>query len=151
MLKKNLELPMYAIFEAVIILILIVSVFPNIILAQSSSNSSLICSVPVNAARNKYRDIRYFTSFELMSRLIRSESVIRPPSLGQNNLVGKVTIGIVVGEDGKVICTEPIEGNPIGLYAAEKSVKAWRFRPYTSNSKKRRSMIGQIKVAYDFR
>ena len=95
--------------------------------------------------------IRRFSSSELMSRLRKDAPVRRPPVLGQSNIFGVASVGIVVNGNGRVVCTNPVRGNPIGLGAVERSVREWRFKPYLTRRKKRLSMSGTIEVPFDFR
>ena len=84
-----------------------------------------------------------------MERVINKQPVDRPGALGANNLRGTVTIRVVINKNGKVICTRGVEGNPLGIASAERSLRKWTFRPYVSGGK-RKSIVGTLSISYDF-
>jgi outer membrane biosynthesis protein TonB len=93
--------------------------------------------------------LRSFSSSELMERLIDEHPVERPDVLGKNNLRGFVTIQVVIGKEGKVICSRGVKGNPIGIASAIRSLRGWTFKPYVLNGK-RKSIVGSLVIPFNF-
>lgn len=92
---------------------------------------------------------RWFNSDELMARVVEKRAVERPGGLGKNHLRGYVTIQVVVSKDGKVVCARGVEGHPLGIASAVRSLRRWSFRPYVSNGK-RKAIAGALSIPYDF-
>jgi TonB family protein len=46
---------------------------------------------------------------------------------------GDVVFKIVVDENGKIVRSQPLSGNPLLVAAAEDAIKYYRFRPYVVN------------------
>ena len=120
---------------------------------QIAPNASKVNSSPCLKERDLLRNSsghpRWFSSSELMERVIDKQPVERPGVLGKNNLRGVVTIQVVIDKNGKVICAHGQEGNPIGLASAIRSLRKWTFKPYVSNGK-RKSIIGVLSIPYNF-
>lgn len=120
---------------------------------QSTPDASQVsrwhCLKRRDILRNSSGHLRWFSSSELMERVIDKQPVERPGVLGKNNLRGVVTIQVVIDKNGKVICTRGVEGHPLGIASAIRSLRKWTFRPYVSNGK-RKSMVGILSIPYDF-
>ncbi len=99
--------------------------------------------------RNSNGQIRWFSSAELMDRVIKKQPVERPSVLGKNNLRGVVAIQVVIDRNGRVICTNGVEGHPLGIASAIRSLREWTFKPYISKGK-RKSIAGTLFIPYNF-
>lgn len=99
--------------------------------------------------RNSNGQIRWFSSAELMDRVIKKQPIERPSVLGKNNLRGIVAIQVVIDKNGRVICTNGVEGHPLGIASAIRSLREWTFKPYISKGK-RKSIVGTLFIPYNF-
>jgi hypothetical protein len=91
----------------------------------------------------------WLTSEELMARVLQKQPIERPGPLGKNNLHGIVRIRIVINKHGKVICAQGVEGHPMGVGPAIKSVRRWTFKALTVNGEPK-SVVGVLELRYDF-
>jgi hypothetical protein len=91
----------------------------------------------------------WLTSEELMHRVIERASIERPGPLGKNELEGVVSIRILINKHGKVICAQGIDGHPLAISAAMRSLREWTFKPFTLN-RKRKAVVGILNLRYDF-
>ena len=65
--------------------------------------------------------------------LIERVAPAYPEAARERNLDGEVLLLVVVGNDGKVVRTYQLSGDPILAEAAEKAVKKWRYQPHRVN------------------
>jgi hypothetical protein len=117
--------------------------------SDASQVSSWQCLKGRDILRNSKGQPRWFSSTELMDRVIEKQPVERPGVLGKNQLRGVVTIQVVIDKNGKVVCTRGVEGHPLGIASAIRSLCGWTFRPYISNGK-RKSIVGVLSIPYNF-
>lgn len=118
--------------------------------SQEIISTDAYCRKPRDLVRLTNGKPRRFRSDELMSRVLTTKPIVRPGSLGFNNIVGVARIELVVDKSGKVSCIRPIAGNPIGVAAVDFSVRRWRFKPFELGGKKM-YMFGELLVQYDLR
>ena len=153
MLRKNHDLVSRDSVLSVLLLAVVVLFFSLSTFAQASvasSDSPPECDEPANLLKGKTGKARLFTSGELLKRAVSKKKVQRPSALGTNRIHGVAKVQVVIDQNGKVICTTPQEGHPIGLVAAEQSVKHWLFKPYRAKGR-RWSIFGILSVPFDFR
>jgi hypothetical protein len=128
-----------------------ISVYPS--KPQAVQNASQVNKSPCLKIKDLLRDrqghLRWFSSHELMERVIDEQPVERPGTLGKNNLRGIVTIQVVIDKDGKVSCAHGEEGHPLGLASVIRSLYKWTFRPYVSGGK-RKPIVGILAIPYNF-
>ena len=99
--------------------------------AQKATQHDLSNSqnVKVSIVREKTKDVavepRIYKSAEAIYRKIPEY-----PRLARiNRFAGDVVIEVKISEDGKVIATRTLKGNPILVDAALKAAREWRFSP----------------------
>ena len=56
-----------------------------------------------------------------------------PCSTDKSHQKGKVTVGLLVGYDGKVKSTTPMSGDTILTECAMRAISRWEFKPYLIN------------------
>lgn len=56
-----------------------------------------------------------------------------PCSTDKSHQKGKVTVGVLVGYDGKVKSTTPMSGDAILTECATRAISQWEFKPYLIN------------------
>jgi len=150
--RKPYEWPLF--YGASLLLLLVAPAISGRALAprvksEAHQASERACLKRRDLLRQEDGRLRWFSSGELMERVINKQPVDRPGALGANNLRGTVTIRVVINKNGKVICTRGVEGNPLGIASAERSLRKWTFRPYVSGGK-RKSIVGTLSISYDF-
>lgn len=91
----------------------------------------------------------WLTSKVLMERAIETHPIERPESLGRNRLSGTVDIEVVIDGDGRIVCMRRRNGHPIAAAAAMRSLRRWKFKPYSIGLEKK-SIAGVLTIPYDF-
>lgn len=117
---------------------------------EPKETSTSTCSVPSNAVRNRDGELRIFSSEQLMTRVHKIEPIERPWNLKRNNIFGTAVVDVVVNEKGRLSCIQPVEGHPLAMSAIVRSLRKWEFKVFCS-ARLKWSMVGRLKIPYDFR
>lgn len=73
---------------------------------------------------------------------------LHPPCCSKGlNLTGTVELQVGFDTEGKVVCAEAVQGQPLAIQSAMQSVKQWKFRPYELGGEAH-AAFGQIVVRY---
>jgi TonB family protein len=65
-----------------------------------------------------------------LGRKVKTKVPPAYPDLAKRlNVIGKVKLQVVIAQDGRVISTTAIGGNPILVQACDEAVRKWRFQP----------------------
>lgn len=89
------------------------------------------------------------SSSQLTDRVIQRHTIERPGSLGKNKVSGIVNIEVLINKQGKVICARGVDGHPLAMGSAVRSVRRWTFRPYARGGKAI-SVAGVLSIPFDF-
>ena len=71
----------------------------------------------------------------VVPKLISKVTPAYPPEAAKERLWGDVLLDVTLKEDGAVLRTSPIAGNPLLAQAATAAVMQWRYRPLLVNGK----------------
>lgn len=93
------------------------------------------------------------TDLRLTEAEARKAAIARPapeyPLMArQLKVTGKVTLEVVIGEDGTVNSVRPVVGNPILTKPAAEALRKWRFKPFESGGKPV-SAIAELTFEFD--
>lgn len=143
---KRFDLPIVASFLTVPLLI--GSSAAQVPSPKQTSDKSALCLKQDSASGARHSRPVWLTSSELMDRVIERRPIERPGPLGKNSLRGVVNIAVLVNKQGKIICARGVEGHPLGIAAAIRSLRQWTFRPYTVG-RKLRTVAGVLAIPYD--
>jgi TonB family protein len=65
-----------------------------------------------------------------VGRKVKTKVAPAYPDLAKRlNVVGKVKLQVVISQDGRVISTTAVGGNPILVQACDEAVRKWKFQP----------------------
>jgi hypothetical protein len=106
------------------------------------------CSKRHKVLHGPGRPVRLASS-DLMDRVVEKRPVERPGLLGKNNLRGVVSIEVLINKQGRVVCAHGVEGHPIAIGPAIRSVREWTFKPYFIG-RKPKSVAGVLTIPYNF-
>lgn len=87
---------------------------------------------------------------DALERLIKTRSPLSLDRLHNSSLVGRVSAEVTVDKDGNVCSVKAIEGHPMAIAAAMKSLPSWKFRTYKLKGLPR-AVHGVLRLDYDFR
>ena len=105
---------------------------------RCQDNSSGQCASP---------GLEQLTSPDFHARL-RQTAPIDPPCCARNlNLRGTLVVKIEVGETGDTTCAEYLSGDPLLATPAIRSVRNWKFKPYTIQGHAR-AFSGQLAIKF---
>lgn len=65
----------------------------------------------------------------------------------QAHIIGRVTVDMIVSEDGSVEKVDVVSGNPILGGACVSAGKKWNFKPFTADGKPAKAIV---RVNFDF-
>ena len=129
--------------------LLIGNAVPQVRSQKPTSQKSMPCFKRNGASRARHGRPVLLASSELMDRVIQKRPIERPGPLGKNSLRGVVSIEVLINKQGKVICARGVDGHPLAIVAAIRSLRQWTFRPYAIGHKPT-SVAGVLSVPFDF-
>ena len=129
--------------------LLIGSAVPQVRSPEQTNEKSTPCFKRNGASRARRSRPVLLASSELMDRVIQRRPIERPGLLGKNSLRGVVNIEVLISKQGKVICARGVNGHPLAIAAAVRSLRQWTFRPYAIGHKTT-SVAGVLSIPFDF-
>lgn len=67
--------------------------------------------------------------------VIKRVQPVYPPVAKAAGVEGRVNIALLIGEDGKVVSAEVVDGHPLLREAALEAARQWEFKPFEVNGK----------------
>jgi hypothetical protein len=72
-------------------------------------------------------------SLGVMETLVQNKTLPDVSDLKNKKINSTVILGVIIGKDGAVRCTNPVRGDTDLFPRSVEAVKQWRFRPYLVN------------------
>jgi hypothetical protein len=98
---------------------------------QKPLQPQLPCAYSGIVLRTSSGEIVRYTSNEMKTRAVVKRDI--DDSLKQMDFRETTMVDLLVGSDGSVICAKTINGLPGFSVRIEQALKAWKFRPVTSD------------------
>ncbi len=98
---------------------------------QKRPQTQLPCPYSGVTLRDGSGEIVRYTSKEMKARAVAKRDI--DDSLKQVDFRETTMVELLVGSDGSVICAKTMNGLPGFSLRIEQALKAWRFRPVTSD------------------
>jgi hypothetical protein len=108
---------------------------------QKPLQTQLPCAYSGVLLRNGSGEIVRYTSNEMKARAVAKRDI--DDSLKQVDFRETTIVDLLVGSDGSVICAKTINGLPGFSLRIEQALKAWKFRPMTSDGNPA-SYVGRV-------
>jgi TonB family protein len=117
------------------IAVAVVVIWPICLLAQASQPKTPKTCSEQKLLKDDKGKIVWFTPEQMKARATKMVNVEMPTVPMQARISGEVTLGVVVGKNGKSECVWVISGHPILTPRAIVAAKKWEFQPAVSGGK----------------
>lgn len=115
------------------ILLFSLVVMPQVAPAQTASGE-LPCSYYGELLRDDAGNLLRFT-FQQMKARATHKVDISPGFMGYRDFRATIILKVLVGANGKVLCTKSVLEFPVADAEVEKAVRQWKFKPARKNGK----------------